>query len=102
MRMKYEHLVRKAFNCGRYGDPFGLANADVYDGNIIKVEHRLIFGISAALKKVAHDVETNNPDFASELEKLDDKIWQAKEQKDVIYVIEKGLELFDEHGIGYN
>lgn len=34
-RMQYELLVRKAFNCGRYG-VYG-ANADIFDGLVAKV-----------------------------------------------------------------
>lgn len=100
--MKYEMLLRKAFNCHRFGDPFCLANADVYDNGIIQASHRLKFGISAALKKVANDSDPDNLPLKEELDNLDDLLWYTTNptQQDINGVITDALSLFNKHGIG--
>jgi hypothetical protein len=95
IRMEYECLLRDVFECGRYGDPFGLANADVFDNNLHpEIGHRLRFGISAAIKKIRHDFDLEEG-INSELEKLDKNIWKnTASQEDIIKAIERAREIF--------
>jgi len=104
MRMKYEMLLRRAFDCSRFGDPFCLANADVYDNGIIQISHRLKFGISAALKKVANDSDPDNLPLKEELDNLDDFLWNTPSltQQNINGIIIDALSLFNQHQIGQN
>ncbi|HTF16629.1 MAG TPA: hypothetical protein VK658_01080 [Chryseolinea sp.] len=99
MRMEYEHLVRTAFDhCDRYGDPFGLANADVYD-HASDGKHRLLFGISAALKKVSHDSDPDKLELTHELDELDKKLWKDQSDANIDATILRARELFKQHNI---
>ncbi len=96
MRMEYEMLLRNAFSCGRFGDPFALANADVFDNNIINAGHRLRFGISAALKKVMRDMQDEG-ELYDELELLDQSVWHDDiDQQEMSRIISRATEIFDE------
>jgi hypothetical protein len=93
MRMKYEMLIRRAFdNCGRWGDPLKLANADTYDGAIIEQKHRLKFGVSYAIQKLMADSEEDLYDALSE---LNDQIWEAGDQQEVNRIINRAHEIAD-------
>ncbi|QZT38725.1 hypothetical protein K5X82_07445 [Halosquirtibacter xylanolyticus] len=78
-RMKYEFLVKTAFKCQRLGDPFKYAIADNYSGNIRKIGHQLISGISLSLIKIAYENEDNTeyPDLYDDLIYLDNKLWKV-------------------------
>ncbi|WP_420578342.1 hypothetical protein [Ekhidna sp.] len=99
MDMEYENLVRRAFgNVGRWGDPLGLANADVYRHGG-EDSHRLIFGISYALKKVIKDSDPNNLDLAHSLDALDNSLWENQSVDNINRVITEATELLDQHNI---
>jgi hypothetical protein len=94
--MEYEELLRTAFKCGRRGDPFGLANADVYVHGIgSKDKHRLVFGISAALKKVAFQMDPDDLDFKHELMNLDAKLWIEQTDENIDETIARARTLFE-------
>lgn len=100
MRMEFEMLIRRVFgHCGRWGDPLRLANADTYDHNVGNQGHRLIFGISYALKKAIAD--TDESQFANEvhqLEQLDMDIWNANNQQEVNRIIDDAHNILDAIG----
>jgi hypothetical protein len=103
MDMEYEDLLRDAFQCGRWGDPFGLANADVYRHAIgsqdEEEKHRLIYGISAALKKVGNQSDPSNLDLTHALDDLDKKLWKDQSDKNIDSTIVAARKLFKQHGI---
>ena len=83
--MEYEFLVRNAFaNCGRFGDPLRLADADIFDGNCLNLGRRLIFGISHALQKsVVNSEDSGNHDLANSFRELDNRVWERNSQEDL-------------------
>lgn len=98
--MEYEQLLRDAFDCGRWGDPFRLANADVYRHGIGSADkHRLIYGISAALKKVSCQSDPNNLDLSHALTDLDKRLWKDQSDENIDNTIVAARELFQKHGI---
>ena len=97
--MEYEYLLREAFGCARRGDPFGLANADVYRHGIGSTnKHRLLYGISAALKKVSYQNDPSNLELSHALNELDIRLWDDQSDKNINDTIVKARELFKEHG----
>lgn len=99
MRMKYEHLLRRVFNCGRYEDPFMLANADVYTHNSGNLGHRLIFGTSAALKALRVQIKENSPELANRIEQMDKNLWKANNADDIDDIILEGHSILDQLNI---
>lgn len=94
--MKYEGLVRAAFNCGRYGDPFRYANADIYDRlftkEIIELEAKRT--LSTVIIKLIIDNEKSK--HVEKLKKLDDKTWIANDQGDMIEIIEECISIIND------
>jgi hypothetical protein len=92
MRMEYEMLVRRAFgNCGRFQDPIGMANADIYDNNIVNLGINLRFGISYAIKKIINDCDDTQVNL--QLAQLDIDVWQVNSQQDLNQVIRDATNL---------
>lgn len=107
MRMEYERLLRRVFEVSRFGDPMGLADADVFthggnpqDLNTIDHEHdqRWLTGVSNALKKAKRDHDENTELYIA-LDDLDDRLWKAKKTADAVSIIEEAHKLLDEHGL---
>lgn len=92
--MEYEYLLREVFECGRWGDPFGLANADVYRHGIGSDDkHRLVYGISAALKKIRHQNDPDNLELSHEFDEMDDKLWEDQSDENIDRTIIKARNL---------
>lgn len=110
MRMEYERLLRRVFEVSRYGDPMGLADADVFthggnpdDFDKIDPEYdqRWLTGVSNALKKAKKDHDGSS-EIYNALDDLDDRLWKAKKYSDAVSIIEEAHQLLDEHGLYQN
>lgn len=99
MDMEYEYLLRDAFECGRWGDPFGLANADVYRHGIGSDDkHRLVYGIFAALKKVSNQNDPKNLDLSHALDDLDAQLWADQSDENIDKTIVEARKLLKQLG----
>ena len=90
--MRYEGLARKAFDdCGKYGDPFGITAQDKY---IRFVPEPTIEG-KAMLSKVFTKLVINHKDteYKDALRELEEKIWEAETQEEIIDIIDKGIKI---------
>jgi len=89
---RYEGLARAAFdNCGKYGDPFRIAAQDVYNSF---VPEPTING-KKALSKVISKIITDNPEseYKDALVQLEENVWSAETQKEIITIIDEGIEI---------
>jgi hypothetical protein len=99
--MQYEYLIRKAFHCDRFGDPLGLANADIYDtalndGDLFRIQ----LGIAASLTKVAHDFdEGGHEQQVDQLRLLARQVFAANQIAQVNTVITQGSQIFQALGV---
>lgn len=96
----YENLVRAAFdNCRKYEDPFGLAHQELYGQALAEpIGHDIKFGISIALRKVSHQFR-DNEERSNQLMELDQSVWSANSQDDIINVLESAADIFHELGL---
>ncbi|MEQ8684228.1 MAG: hypothetical protein RIF36_00415 [Imperialibacter sp.] len=89
---RYEGLVRAAFdNCGKYGDPFKYAAQEVYDNFVGEITLRGRRALSTALIKLIVDNPENKA--IDGLKSLENDVWEAKEQQDIIKIIDEAIEI---------
>ncbi|KYG72825.1 hypothetical protein [Roseivirga echinicomitans] len=85
----FEGIVRAAFdNCSKWGDPFGYAAQDRYANFVGDIKLRGKRILATTISKVIID-HKDNEEAVKKLRKLDDKIWELKEQGEVIDWLEK-------------
>lgn len=89
---RYEGIARAAFdNCGKYGDPFGIAAQEVYNSF---VPEPTLYG-RKALSKVISKIITDNSESEHKdaLVQLKENVWTAETQQEIITVIDNGIEI---------
>lgn len=99
-RQLYEYTMRRAFNCGRYSDPFCLADGVTYDtSSRTKDFHNIKFGISASIKKVLNENADIYEDkhFIYRLKQLDIEIWVAENMEQINQIINETHTIFLEN-----
>lgn len=84
--MKYEKIVRFAFDCGRYDDPLGLAHADTYDGNYKSTGFRLKLGLSYSLFRIGKKLSEDK------FEDLSEQALSAERQKEIIAIMDETID----------
>ncbi len=92
--MLFEELAKAVFKCDRGGDPWGYANAEVYDlfvSDPIQLEGKR--ALSNILIKLILDCKNStNIEIYKE---LDDKIWMATSQDEIIEIINETVQVFN-------
>jgi hypothetical protein len=92
---RYESLARFAFgNCYKYGDPWKCAKQEFYI-NFIPPNIVGKRGLSRALCKLIFDYRDKTS--LEELKKLEDSIWIAKTQDEIIDIIDKTIEWIEKN-----
>lgn len=94
--MRFEALAREAFNCDKYGDPWGYAAQEKYSVFIsepISLDAKRM--LSTILIKLICD--NQNSSFLEELMKLDNHIWKAKTQIDIIAIIDNTIKILQKN-----
>ena len=95
--MRFEGLTRAAFNnCNKYGDPWGYASQDKYS---VFVSEPISLDAKRMLSTILVKLICDNQDssFLEELIILDNAIWEAKTQNDIIAIIDKTIELLQKN-----
>jgi hypothetical protein len=91
--MRFEAVAIAAFNnCNKGADPWGYASQDKYSVFVsepISLDAKRM--LSTILIKLIWD--NQNSSFSEELMKLDNQIWKAKTQNDIIAIIDKTINL---------
>lgn len=94
--MRYEGLARAAFDdCNKYGDPFNYAAQDRYDAFFCPEPTEMgKRALSTIITKLVNDHQDH--DSVQHLKDLDDVVWQASSQEDIVNIIDRGNELVSE------
>lgn len=90
---RYEGLLREAFQCAKEQDPFGYAKQEVFDHNF--VTSITLLGkraLSTAFIKLVLD----HPNYKEKFRELDDRVWRASSQSDIIDIIDDGISILKE------
>lgn len=89
---RYEGLARAAFdNCGKYGDPFGIAAQDVYNSFVPEPTLNGRKALSKVISKIITD--NSQSEHKDALVQLEEDVWTAETQKEIITIIDKGIEI---------
>lgn len=92
--MRYEGLARAAFgNCNKGRDPRGYASQDRYVNSIIAVDLKIKRALSTVLIKLIFD-NASHP-CVVELKKLEDRVWDAKEQREIVRIVDEAIKIYD-------
>lgn len=93
--LNYEDLLRKVFNCGRSGDPFTLADTDMYNytkKKEVELESRL--GIWIALRLIKNKLTPKNQNYQI-LSQLEEEILKYKSRKRCREIVNAALKILD-------
>lgn len=94
--MRYEALARAAFNnCGKYGDPWNYAAQDLYNHEFVR---EVTFSGKRALATVLVKlvIDYSGSDMEEKLKILEDRVWEAASQEQIISIIDEAIELLNE------
>jgi len=86
---RFEGLLREAFQCGKGQDPFQNAMQERFSCFVGSVTQEGKRALSTAFVKLVIDYPDNKDEFIP----LDDRVWKASTQEDIIGVIDQGIEL---------
>lgn len=87
---RYEDLARFAFdNCTKYGDPWHYAAQEVYTQFTGEIDLKGKKILATILNKLIFDYK-DNP-ICQDLLTIEETIWEAKTQEDVIKIINKTI-----------
>jgi len=94
---RYEGLARAAFKCTKFGDPFGYACQDHYGSHFVE---EITFEGRRALSTIFIKliIDNSSSNHVDELKKLDNRVWEAQSQKEIINIIDKGIEILKKLG----
>lgn len=88
--MRYEGLARAAFgNCSKGHDLWGYTSQDRYVNSIFAVGLEIKRMLSTVLIKLIVDHATHPS--ASRLKELEDRVWEAKEQSDIVEIVDEAI-----------
>jgi len=92
--MKYEGLARAAFNnCDKFDDPWGYAAQERF-GDFIE-EPITVKGkrtLSTIIIKLI--IDNQNTDKVIEFKKLEELVWTATTQEDIIEIVDRAIQIF--------
>lgn len=86
---RFEGLLREAFQCGKGQDPFGNAMQERFSCFVGSITEEGRRALSTAFVKLVLDYPDSKDDFI----KLDDKVWKASTQDDIIDIIDQGIKI---------
>lgn len=94
--MKYEYLIRAAFDCNsKYCDPFSYAAQDQYSNFVYEDSPRFFKGqrsLTTALTVIVYRFQENKA-VVDKLKGLIDQVWESKTQKEIIEVLNEAIEI---------
>jgi hypothetical protein len=94
--MRYEGLARFAFdNCARNEDPWGYSRQDIFGGFVPVPTINGKRALSAILNKLIWD-KRQYDELKDQLLKLEETIWEAKTQEEIIRIIDYTIQLLKE------
>lgn len=86
--LRYEGLLREAFQCTKAQDPFGYAKQEVFDHNFVtSITLRGRRALSTAFIKLVLDY----PEYKEKFIALDNQVWDASSQSKIIDIIDDGI-----------
>lgn len=90
---RFEGLLRYAFKCGKAEDPFGYARQEEYSGFVDEIRFSARRALATGLIKLVID----NPDnkYTETLKELETSVWDAKNQDQIIQIIDEALRLMN-------
>jgi hypothetical protein len=93
--MRYEALARYAFGkCPKGGDPFHYSMQEVYNHNFVgEITIRGRRALSTVLIKLVLDNQNSQKEEG--IKKLEDRVWEADSQKEIIDIIDQAIELIN-------
>jgi len=87
---RFEGLARAAFNnCEKYGDPFNIAAQDIYSSFVPEPTLEGKKALSKILSKLI--VDYSESQHKDPLLQLEEKIWIAKSQEQIIAIIDASI-----------
>lgn len=93
---RFESLLRAIFDdCGKYGDPWGYAAQDVYNDFVPEPTLTGKRALSTGLCKLIYD-NKEHPEIKRIIE-LEDSIWPAKTQEEIVTIIDSSIEWLKEN-----
>lgn len=91
--MRFESLVRHAFDCSKMADPWGYAGQEVYNNFVPTPNLRGKRALSTTLIKLALDSKDALREGFIELEEA---VWKAETQQEIITVIDKAIAIIED------
>jgi|SRR5690606_12835698 len=97
--MKYERLILLVWKkVDRNSDPFGLADADIYDSGIKTLDRNIMFSLEAGLRKLKNDFEINENGTQEKrdfIKNMINKFYEIKNEEDFDEVVDTVLKFIE-------
>ena len=89
---RYEGLVRTVFNdCKKYGDPWSYAAQDFYANFVNTPNQEGKRALATVIIKII--IDHPQSEQVEQLKLLEDSVWEAKSQDDIITIINKAIDI---------
>lgn len=99
--IRYEYIACAAFKCRYYDDPFQYASQTVFNINFEKddngndgIKFKGKRALSTVLIKLI--IDSSSQEQRDAYRGLEDKVWNAKSQEDIIIIIDEAIEIYNQ------